>query len=59
MNLHPVELGTLTPEVLRVFGTQPPLLTAGDKSGCNTMTIGWCPDGPAVESAGMHGVRTA
>ena len=42
MNLHPVELGTLTPEVLRVFGTQPPLLTAGDKNGCNTMTIGWC-----------------
>lgn len=42
MNLHPVELQTLTPEVLRVFGAQPPLLTAGDKSGCNTMTIGWC-----------------
>ena len=42
MELHPVELETLTPEVLRVFGAQPPLLTAGDRSGCNTMTIGWC-----------------
>ena len=42
MDLHPVDLQTLTPEVLRVFGTQPPLLTAGDRSDCNTMTIGWC-----------------
>lgn len=42
MKLHPVELQTLTPEVLKVFGAQPPLLTAGDKGGCNTMTIGWC-----------------
>ena len=24
------------------FGRQPPLLTAGDKTGLNTMTIGWC-----------------
>lgn len=42
MNLHPVELQSLTPEILQVFGAQPPLLTAGDKNGCNTMTIGWC-----------------
>ena len=42
MKLHSVELQTLTPEVLQVFGAQPPLLTAGDRDGCNTMTIGWC-----------------
>ena len=42
MKLHPVALETLTPEILRVFGQCPPLLTAGDKSGLNTMTIGWC-----------------
>ena len=41
MKLHPVALETLTPEILRVFGQCPPLLTAGDKSGLNTMTIGW------------------
>ena len=42
MKLQRVELETLTPEVLQVFGRQPPLLTAGDRSGLNTMTIGWC-----------------
>ena len=42
MKLHPVELERLTPEILHVFGRQPPLLTAGDKTGLNTMTIGWC-----------------
>ena len=42
MKLHPVDLTTLTPEIFRVFEQQPPLLTAGDKNGCNTMTIGWC-----------------
>ena len=31
MDLHPVELETLTPEILRVFGRQNPLLTAGDR----------------------------
>ena len=41
MKLHPVELERLTPEILHVFGRQPPLLTAGDKTGLNTMTIGW------------------
>ena len=42
MELHPVDFKTLTPEIFRVFGTQNALLTAGDKTGCNTMTIGWC-----------------
>lgn len=42
MKLHPVDLKTLTPEIFRVFGTQNALLTAGDRSSCNTMTIGWC-----------------
>ncbi len=42
MDLHPVDIKTLAPEVFRVFGGQPPLLTAGDENGCNTMTIGWC-----------------
>ena len=42
MKLERAELETLTPEVLKVFGRQPPLLTAGDRSGLNTMTIGWC-----------------
>ena len=42
MKLHPVDLTMLTPEIFRVFEEQPPLLTAGDKTACNTMTIGWC-----------------
>ncbi|MDO4316442.1 MAG: flavin reductase family protein [Oscillospiraceae bacterium] len=42
MRLQPVDPKTLTPEIFQVFGTQNALLTAGDKSGCNTMTIGWC-----------------
>ena len=42
MKLHPVDFKTLTPEIFRVFGAQNALLTAGDKAGCNTMTIGWC-----------------
>ena len=42
MKLDHVELSALTPEILRVFGQQNPLLTAGDRSGLNTMTIGWC-----------------
>ena len=32
----------MTPEILTVFDRCQPLLTAGDKSGLNTMTIGWC-----------------
>ena len=42
MKLHPADFKTLTPEVVRVFGTQNALLTAGDRDVCNTMTIGWC-----------------
>lgn len=42
MDLHPVGLETLTLEILRVFGRQNPLLTAGDRTELNTMTIGWC-----------------
>lgn len=37
-----VDVKTLKPEIFRVFGTQNALLTAGDKSELNTMTIGWC-----------------
>lgn len=40
--LHPVDLKTVSPDVFRVFREQPPLLTAGDRTACNTMTIGWC-----------------
>ena len=32
----------LTPEIFSVFRRQPPLLTAGNRENCNTMTIGWC-----------------
>ena len=42
MKLHSVDLKNLTPEIFRVFSSQPPLLTAGDRTACNTMTIGWC-----------------
>ena len=42
MNLHPVDPKSLTPEIFQVFGTQNALLTAGDKTQLNTMTIGWC-----------------
>ena len=42
MKLHPVDFKTLTPEIFQVFGTQNALLTAGDRDGCSTMTIGWC-----------------
>ena len=42
MNLHPVDPKSLTPEIFQVFGTQNALLTAGDQTACNTMTIGWC-----------------
>ena len=42
MNLRPVELTSLQPDIFRVFEEQPPLLTAGDRDRCNTMTIGWC-----------------
>ena len=42
MHLHPVDLKAMTPEIFRVFGANNALLTAGDRTSCNTMTIGWC-----------------
>ena len=42
MKLRSVAPQSLKPEVYQVFGTQFALLTAGDRTGCNTMTIGWC-----------------
>lgn len=42
MKLHPVAPKELFPELIRVFGAQNALLTAGDRERCNTMTIGWC-----------------
>ena len=42
MELHRLETIDLTPEIFSVFQSQPPLLTAGDRESCNTMTIGWC-----------------
>ena len=45
MNLHTVDVKNLEmnlPELLRSRGA---LLTAGGKSGCNTMTIGWAQSG--------------
>ena len=41
MHLHPVDLKAMTPEIFRVFGANNALLTAGDRTSCNTMTIGW------------------
>ena len=41
MKLQAVEPKTLTPQILEVFGKQNALLTAGDRTSCNTMTIGW------------------
>lgn len=42
MRLQKVDPASLTPEILAVFGTNNALLTAGDRTKCNTMTIGWC-----------------
>lgn len=42
MELHRLENIELTPEIFAVFRRQPPLLTAGNREKCNTMTIGWC-----------------
>ena len=41
MKLQPVDPKVLAPKILEVFGTQNALLTAGNQSACNTMTIGW------------------
>lgn len=40
--LHTVDLTKMTPEIFSVFGSRNALLTAGNRSGCNPMTIGWC-----------------
>lgn len=45
MKLHPVDVKELAPELLRAFGGQNALLTAGNQETCNTMTIGWCQAG--------------
>lgn len=42
MKLRAVDVQKMTPEVFSVFGTNNALLTAGNRSRCNTMTIGWC-----------------
>lgn len=42
MKLRSVDPQNLKPEVYQAFSTQNTLLTAGNRSGCNTMTIGWC-----------------
>ena len=41
MSLQPIDFMTLTPDVFSDFVTKNALLTAGDKPGCNTMTVGW------------------
>lgn len=41
MKLHAVDIKTLTPDILNVFDNQKALLTAGNRDGLNTMTIGW------------------
>jgi flavin reductase (DIM6/NTAB) family NADH-FMN oxidoreductase RutF len=40
--LHPVELETISSQVISAFGKTNALLTAGTRETCNTMTIGWC-----------------
>lgn len=41
MRLNAVDPRSLSLEALRLFTERTPLLTAGDQSACNTMTIGW------------------
>lgn len=45
MKLRAVDPKEVFPELMRAFGTQNALLTAGDRETCNTMTIGWCQAG--------------
>lgn len=42
MPLRQIELKALRPEIFSVFGENNALLTAGDRTECNTMTVGWC-----------------
>ena len=41
MNLHRIEINALDLNLTHFWGRQNALLTAGDRTGCNTMTIGW------------------
>ena len=41
MNLHRIETNALDLNLTHFWGRQNALLTAGDRTGCNTMTIGW------------------
>ena len=41
MKLRPVDPKTAAPLLLPAFGGANALLTAGNREGCNTMTIGW------------------
>ena len=50
MRLKSVNPKELSLEALRVFPGRTPLLTAGDKAACNTMTIGWAAWAPFGES---------
>lgn len=45
MRLHAVDPKEFAPSLLPAFGRENALLAAGDKSGCNAMTIGWCQTG--------------
>ncbi len=41
MELYPVDVSALAPEIFRCFGKQNALLTVGAGDKINTMTIGW------------------
>ena len=45
MRLQAVDPKEFAPSLLPAFGRENALLAAGDKSGCNAMTIGWCQAG--------------
>lgn len=45
MNLHPMDPKTLELNLSGLLRSRGALLTAGDKTGCNTMTIGWAQSG--------------
>ena len=45
MKLQLTDINTLDLNLTRFWGHQNALLTAGDKTGCNTMTIGWGQNG--------------
>ena len=41
MELKKMDLSEFAPSIFNLFGDRTPLLTAGDRTACNTMTIGW------------------